>query len=63
MLQMRDTIVENVFKYKNDDKVMAPVSFHNLIMNVQGQFGLNSNSTVDITPFEAFEMIERKWSN
>lgn len=60
MLQMRDTIVENVFKYKNDDKVMAPVSFHHLIMNAQGQFGLNSNSTVDITPFEAFEMIERK---
>lgn len=60
MLEMRDIIVDNVFKNKNDDKVMAPVSFHHLIMNVQGQFGLGSNSTVDITPFEAFELIERK---
>jgi hypothetical protein len=50
MLTVRDHLVENVFNYRNEDKVMAPVSFQNLIQNVQGQFGLGSNSTVDITP-------------
>ncbi len=62
MLAQRDILVENVFKFKNEDKVIAPVAFYNLILNVQGQFGLNSNSTVDITPFEAFEMIEHKFN-
>lgn len=61
MLNVRDSLVENVFNYRNEDKVMAPVSFHNLIMNVQGQFGLGSNSTVDITPLEAFQMIDETY--
>lgn len=58
MLKMRDHLVENVFNYRNEDKVMAPVSFQHMILNVQGQFGLGSNSTVDITPLEAFQMID-----
>ncbi len=61
MLNVRDSLVENVFNYRNEDKVMAPVSFHNLIMNAQGQFGLGSNSTVDITPLEAFQMIDETY--
>jgi DNA-directed RNA polymerase II subunit RPB1 len=61
MLDMRDVLVENVFKFKNEDSVKTPVAFHNLILNAQGQFGLNGNSTVDITPLEAFQMIEAKF--
>jgi len=61
MLDTRDQLVSNVFKYKNEDSVKTPVAFYHLILNVQGQLGLNSNSTVDITPFEAFQMIEAKY--
>jgi DNA-directed RNA polymerase beta' subunit len=61
MLETRDQLVENVFKFKNEDSVKTPVSFHNLILNVQGQLGLNANSTVDITPLEAFQMIDAKY--
>ena len=61
MLNMRDELVENVFKFKDEDSVKTPVAFHNLIMNAHGQFGLTGNSTVDITPLEAFHMIEAKF--
>jgi DNA-directed RNA polymerase beta' subunit len=61
MLETRDQLVANVFKFKNEDSVKTPVSFHNLILNVQGQLGLNANSTVDITPLEAFQMIDAKY--
>jgi DNA-directed RNA polymerase beta' subunit len=61
MIEARDELVENVFKFKNEDSVKTPVAFHHLIMNAHGQFGLNGNSTVDITPLEAFQMIEAKY--
>jgi DNA-directed RNA polymerase beta' subunit len=35
-----------------------PVAFQNIIANIQGQLNLNSNSIVDITPLEAFELFE-----
>ena len=61
MLDNRTKVVENVFKYKNDNDVKLPVAFQNIISNIQGQLGLNSRSTVDITPLEAFELIEKKF--
>ena len=35
-----------------------PISFQNIINNVSGQLNLDTNSVVDITPLEAFELIE-----
>ena len=58
MIASRKEIVESVFKNKNEDGVKMPVSFANSISNIQGQLSLNANSVVDITPLEAFEMIE-----
>jgi len=59
MIESRDDIVEKVFGFKNDDRVKMPVSFANSIANIQGQMSLGANSIVDITPLEAFEMIEQ----
>ena len=58
MLDVRELIVKNIFKYKNENTVKVPVAFQNIIANVQGQIGLNSHSITDITPLEAFELIE-----
>ena len=58
MLTARDDIVKGVFNNKNDNNVVLPIALQNMIANIQGQLGLNSNSTVDITPLEAFELIE-----
>ena len=61
MLGYRESIVEHVFKYKNENSISMPVAFQNIITNVQGQLGLNANSIVDITPLEAFELIEENF--
>ena len=58
MIDARDVIVKAIFKNKNDNTVKIPVSFQSMIANMQGQLNLNANSIVDITPLEAFELIE-----
>ena len=61
MLNYRDSVVKNVFRYKNENQVFIPVCFTNIIANIQGQMGLNKHSIVDITPLEAFELIEENF--
>jgi DNA-directed RNA polymerase II subunit RPB1 len=63
MIEQRDAIVKKIFKNKGDSVVSTPVAFAHLINNVQGQQLINANSIVDITPLEAFEMIEETYSN
>jgi len=58
MINARKNIVEAVFKNKSENSVKMPVAFQNIIANIQGQLNLNSNSIVDITPMEAFELFE-----
>ena len=58
MLVAREEIIKNIFKYKDENGVKLPVAFQNIITNIQGQLNLGSNTTVDITPMEAFELIE-----
>ena len=58
MIEQRNKIVENVFKNKGDTTIHAPVSFANIISNIQGQINTTSQSLVDITPLEVFELID-----
>jgi DNA-directed RNA polymerase beta' subunit len=58
MIQTRDDIIKYVFKNKGDSIVNCPVAFSYIIGNIQGQTNLTISSLVDITPLEAFEMIE-----
>lgn len=58
MVEDQTQLVKGVFAYKNENSVKVPVAFQNIIANIQGQMGLNSNSTVDITPLETFQLTE-----
>jgi len=58
VIDNRKTIVKNVFGNKSERTVRVPVAFTYLIQNVIGQQSINKNSLVDITMFEAFELIE-----
>jgi DNA-directed RNA polymerase beta' subunit len=62
MMESRDIAVKNIFKNKNVDSVLAPVAFTHIINNIQGNLGLAANSIVDITPFEAFQLIEEYYA-
>ena len=59
MIKTRAAIIEKVFKNKGDTVLNLPVAFSSIINNVQGQTYLNSNSQVDITPLEAYDMIDK----
>ena len=61
MINIRANIIKYVFKNKGDSIVNCPVAFAYIISNIQGQQGINSNSMVDITPLEAFGMIEKTY--
>jgi DNA-directed RNA polymerase II subunit RPB1 len=63
MIKMRDEIIKNVFKNKGDSIVNVPVAFSYIIGNIQGQTNLTISSLVDITPLEAFQMIEMCFDN
>ncbi len=58
MIDNRKLVIESVFRNKDENMVKLPVSFANCVSNIQGQLSLGSNSIVDITPLEAFKMIE-----
>ena len=58
MIEQREKIIARVFRNKNNDRVYLPVAFAHTINNVKGLQQINNNSIVDITPLEAFAMIE-----
>lgn len=58
MIALREGIIDKVHDSRGENGVKVPVSFHHLINNVAGQMNLSPTSTVDITPLEAFELIE-----
>ena len=62
-IQVRSGLVSNVFGHRDNKNVNVPVSFIHNINNVQGQQNININSLVDITPKEAYEIIDNGFNN
>jgi DNA-directed RNA polymerase II subunit RPB1 len=58
MVRVREELIQNVFAHKDNKVVQIPVAFSYIINNIQGQQYINVNSMVDITPMEAFELID-----
>ena len=58
MLEMRDKIIKNIFRYQDTTKVHIPVSFHHIINNIRSEMNITHMSMVDITPLEIFKIIE-----
>jgi DNA-directed RNA polymerase II subunit RPB1 len=58
LIQVRDEIIEYVFRHKNESRVYLPVGIQYVISNIQGMNMFNKNSMVDITPLEAFKMVQ-----
>jgi len=58
MIKMRDDIIKNVFKNTNNSNINLPVGFTYIIDNVKGQMFINTNSMVDLTPLDAYKIID-----
>jgi DNA-directed RNA polymerase beta' subunit len=63
MIENRAKIIKNIFNFKSDKVVRLPVAFMHIIQNVMGQQNVNPNSLVDITMFEAFNLIEETYES
>jgi DNA-directed RNA polymerase II subunit RPB1 len=61
-IQSRTGLAKNVFGYRDNKSVNMPVSFIHIINNIHGQQFINVNSLVDITPLEAYEIIDEGYS-
>jgi DNA-directed RNA polymerase beta' subunit/intein/homing endonuclease len=58
-LKLRTDIIENVFNFNSDNTVNIPVNFKRIITNIKHQLNIQPNSFVDITPLEAFNVINK----
>ena len=58
----RDEVIDKIFNYKDDNTIHMPVAFNYIINNIQKQFNLTSDSLVDITPMETYQMIETNYA-
>jgi len=58
MISNRIPLMKNVFNYENNTNISCAVSFSNLIDNVKNNMIIQSNSLIDITLFEAYELID-----
>jgi DNA-directed RNA polymerase II subunit RPB1 len=58
----RTRIVDNIFKNKNDSRIHIPVAFTHIIANVQKMSHTSKNSLVDITPLDAYNMIDNTFN-
>ena len=63
IIKGRDLLVSNVFKHDDSTRVYLPVNFNRLINNIQFQLEIQSNSLMDITPYEMYELIEKGYEN
>jgi len=58
MIKYREALIYNVFKEEMDNKVNIPVNFHRIIENIKHQLNITTNTIVDITPLECYEVIQ-----
>ena len=63
MKKSQADIISKVFKNVYNKQVHLPVSFAHIIANIQGQQNLDADSLLDITPLEAYNLIETTFEN
>jgi DNA-directed RNA polymerase II subunit RPB1 len=62
MMVNREKIVKCVFGNRDNSKVNIPVAFSHIINNIQGQQSINMTSMVNLTPLEAYELIDKGYA-
>jgi len=55
-IELRDKLVIKVNKYANKNTIHIPVGFAFVINNIQQRFNLSTNSIVDMSPLECYEL-------
>jgi len=61
MIESREKIVEHVFKFIEETQINIPVHFRRIINNIHNQLSIQSNSLVNITPIEMYELLDETY--
>ena len=56
---MRDKIMKNIFNFEDNIRVHLPVKFSRIINNIQHQMNIQSDSMVNITPYELYMKLDK----
>ena len=61
LLEKRNMMITRVYKNEDDKKIYLPVHFKNTIERVKNHFHITVHSLSNITPQEAYKIIDRKY--
>lgn len=62
LIHARNEMIENVYGQLDENKIYLPIHFMNLIENIKNRFGITYSSLSNLTPMEAYTIIESKYS-
>ena len=62
LVERRNTMVNTIYNNMDEKKVYLPIHFLNMIERVKNHFGITSHSLSNITPMEAYEIIDKKYN-
>ena len=61
LISKRNTMVSKIYDCMDEKKVYLPVHFPNMIERIKNHFEITSNSLSDITPLEAYNILNSKY--
>jgi DNA-directed RNA polymerase II subunit RPB1 len=61
LLGKRDEMITKIYNNEDEKKIYLPVHFTNTIERVKNHFQITTHSLSNITPLEAYKIIERKY--
>jgi DNA-directed RNA polymerase II subunit RPB1 len=62
MIESREKMVKNVFKFIDNTRIHIPVHFQRIIDNIHNQLSIQTNSLVNITPIEMYELLNKTFN-
>ena len=63
MIAIRDSFIQKINDNNADNTVYLPLSFERLITNIKAQFGITETFLTDITPLDAYAIIDTYYEN
>jgi DNA-directed RNA polymerase II subunit RPB1 len=61
MIENRNKMIEMVYNKMDEDKIYLPIHFTNLIESIRQQFSIGYENLSNITPIEAYRIIDSKY--
>ncbi len=61
LIEKRNKMITKVYNYEDEQKIYLPVHFTNTIERVKNHFHITTHSLSNITPDEAYKIIDRKY--